>query len=138
MTEKTESKNTLKDTLATGRRKKSVARVRMEEGKGQIIVNNRPYQEYFLRDTLCYLIRQPLIFCNCVKKYDFKINVKGGGIPGQVDATRLGMARALSKINEKFKSILRKKGLLTRDPREKERKKYGQKGARKRFQFSKR
>lgn len=138
MAEEVETKNIIKNIVTTGRRKESVARVRIKEGKGQITVNNKPYKEYFLRESLNYLIRQPLIFCNCINKYDFKINVRGGGISGQADAGRLGIARALSKINEKYKITLRKKGLLTRDPREKERKKYGQKGARKRFQFSKR
>jgi len=122
----------------SGRRKTSVARIFMKKGKGEIIVNNRNYKEYFPTLMHQYYVLQPLKLTNTLSEYDLNVNVRGGGITGQAQAVRLAIAKALVKINEEYKPELRKEGLLTRDPRMVERKKYGQKKARKRFQFTKR
>jgi small subunit ribosomal protein S9 len=123
---------------ATGRRKTSVARVTMVPGTGQIIVNDKPVDTYFPRETLRMVIRQPIELAGLTGKYDIKAKVIGGGLTGQAGAVRHGIARAIVDMNSDLRVKLKKEGFLTRDPREKERKKYGQKGARKRFQFSKR
>jgi len=123
---------------ATGRRKNAVARVRLAPGSGKMIVNNRELLDYFKRETLKMIIEQPLSVTETLGKYDVIAHVKGGGLTGQAGAVLLGIARALVKADEEFRSVLRKNGFLTRDPRMVERKKYGQPGARKRFQFSKR
>lgn len=123
---------------ATGRRKTSVAQVAISEGKGLINVNRKSYESYFPRETLQMVVRHPLELCGMLGKYDINALIKGGGLSGQASALRHGISRALIKIDTEFRQRLKKEGLLTRDPREKERKKYGQKGARKRFQFSKR
>ena len=123
---------------ATGRRKESVARVWLFPGSGRIEVNKRDLMTYFRRPTLEMIIQQPFVVTNTIDRYDVKATVKGGGLTGQAGAMVLGISRALLKSDEELKKPLRKAGFLTRDPREKERKKYGQPGARKRFQFSKR
>ena len=123
---------------AVGRRKESVARVRLIPGKGDLLVNKRPYEKYFLRETDRIIVKQPLDVTNNMNKYDVIANISGGGLTGQAGALRLGISRALLSMDPALKDLLRKQGYLTRDPRAKERKKYGQKGARKRFQFSKR
>ena len=123
---------------ATGRRKESVARVRLLPGNGEIQVNKKPLDEYFDRLTLKLLIRQPLKTTNLLNKFNIIATVKGGGISGQAGALRHGISRALALTSEDTRALLRRKGYLTRDPRGKERKKYGQKGARKRFQWTKR
>jgi small subunit ribosomal protein S9 len=123
---------------ATGKRKTSVARAILRQGKGEIYVNNKPLDEYFPSETLRMIIKQPLTITAVMGKYDVLAKVRGGGLSGQAGAIRHGIARALVEINPDFRAKLKKEGLLTRDPRVKERKKYGQKGARKRFQFSKR
>lgn len=123
---------------ATGRRKTSVARVIMRPGSGQIIVNKKPIETYFPRETLRMMIRQPLELTGMIGKLDIFANVNGGGLSGQAGALRHGISRALVLMDADLRPRLKKEGFLTRDPREKERKKYGQKGARKRFQFSKR
>ena len=123
---------------ATGRRKSSVARVRFTKGKGSIIVNNRPIDDYFGRETSKMVLRQPLELVGIGSQYDISVNVDGGGLTGQAGAIRHGIARALEKIDPDLRTALKKAGMLTRDPREVERKKYGQPGARKNFQFSKR
>jgi small subunit ribosomal protein S9 len=122
----------------TGRRKTSTARVFLRPGKGKIEVNHRKFEEYFPNETLRMIIRQPLQLTNTADKFDIYVNVEGGGISGQAGAVRHGITRALLEYNSEFRPVLKKAGLVTRDPRRKERKKYGQKGARKRFQFSKR
>ena len=124
--------------IATGRRKQAVARVRLSPGPGTIIVNNRPYEDYFPRELLRLAIRSPLLLTQRLGKVNITANVRGGGLTGQAGAIRLGIARAILRLDEAQRSGLRGAGLLTRDPREKERKKYGQKGARKRFQWTKR
>ncbi|HUS86186.1 MAG TPA: 30S ribosomal protein S9 [Bacteroidales bacterium] len=121
-----------------GRRKASIARVYLSAGKGQITVNDKDYKKYFTTGTLQYIVLQPLNLLNVTDKYDIKVNLTGGGVKGQAEALRLGIARALVKLNEEDKPALRTSGFLTRDPREVERKKPGQPKARKRFQFSKR
>lgn len=123
---------------ATGRRKESIARVRLIPGGGQIKVNNMPLVDYFKRETLKMIVEQPLAFTETLGKYDVIANVRGGGLSGQAGAMRLGISRALAQTGEELRASLRNAGFLTRDPRMKERKKYGQPGARKRFQFSKR
>lgn len=123
---------------ATGRRKRSVAKVSLVHGKGNITVNDRDFDNYFPRETLRMIIRQPLQITGMTGKYDVVASVKGGGLSGQAGALRHGIARALVSVDTDMKSKLKKEGLLTRDPREVERKKYGLKGARRRFQFSKR
>jgi small subunit ribosomal protein S9 len=123
---------------ATGRRKESVARVWLTPGEGKIQVNKQELMNYFRRPTLEMVIRQPLVLTQSEAQFDVSATVRGGGLSGQADAMVLGISRALLKANEELKKPLRDAGFLTRDPREKERKKYGQPGARKRFQFSKR
>ena len=123
----------------TGRRKSSVARVRLYEGgTGSIIINGRDIDEYFGLDTLKLLVRQPLVTTNTLGKVDIVVSVAGGGVSGQAGAIRHGIARAMLQAGEEYKPLLKKAGLLTRDPRMKERKKYGLKAARKASQFSKR
>jgi small subunit ribosomal protein S9 len=122
----------------TGRRKTSVARVRLVPGEGKIIVNKRPLDEYFGLKTLELIVTQPLNITDTVGKYDVLAKVEGGGVSGQAGAVRHGIARALLKVDGEFRLPLKKAGLLTRDPREKERRKYGLKKARKASQFSKR
>lgn len=123
---------------ALGRRKAAVARVYVSEGTGKIIINKRDLEVYFPSSILQYVVKQPLNKLGVAEKYDIKINLDGGGFKGQSEAARLGIARALVKINPEDKSALRSEGFMTRDPREVERKKPGQPKARKRFQFSKR
>lgn len=123
---------------ATGRRKRSTARVNLVPGNGKITVNSREFEDYFPRETLRMIIRQPLNVTGMLGKYDIIVKVEGGGDSGQAGAVRHGISRALVLVDADFKSKLKKEGLMTRDPREVERKKYGQKGARRRFQFSKR
>jgi len=123
---------------ATGRRKTSVARVVMKAGSGNITVNKKPADTYFPRETLRMVIRQPIELAGLTGKYDFSATVTGGGLSGQAGAVRHGIARAIVDMNSDLRPRLKKEGFLRRDPREKERKKYGLKGARKRFQFSKR
>jgi len=123
---------------ALGRRKTAVARVYLTEGKGSIIINKRELNEYFPVGTLQYVVQQPLNLCEVAGQYDVKVNLDGGGLTGQAEALRLGISRALLKINADFRPKLKAAGFLTRDPREVERKKPGQPKARKRFQFSKR
>ena len=122
----------------TGRRKSSIARVYLSPGKGKITVNGRSFDEYLCRGPLSMVVTQPLFALDSTKSYDIRAQVKGGGLTGQAGALRLGIARALIQVNEDFKKELRAGGFLTRDSRRVERKKYGQPGARKRFQFSKR
>jgi len=123
---------------AVGRRKEAVAKVTLLSGKGNILVNKQPYEKYFIRETDRIIIKQPLQVTNNLDKYDIIANIVGGGLTGQAGALRLGIARALIISQPELKDSLRKHGFLTRDPRMKERKKYGQKGARKRFQWTKR
>ena len=123
---------------AIGRRKSSIARVNMSSGKGAFIVNNRPIENYFGRDTLKMVMDQPLELLQLAGKYDISAKVNGGGLSGQAGAIRLGIARCIEKINPDNRLLLKQAGMLTRDSREVERKKYGQPGARKKFQFSKR
>ncbi len=121
-----------------GRRKTAVARVYLSEGKGNITVNDRDLINYFPTATLQYKVKQAFALTNTVDNYDVKVNVFGGGITGQAEAIRLALARALCEIDEENRIALKPEGLLTRDPRMVERKKFGQKKARKKFQFSKR
>jgi small subunit ribosomal protein S9 len=125
-------------THAIGRRKTSVARVYLTSGKGDITVNGRPVEDYFTTNMLLYKVRQPFLLTELEGQYDVKINVDGGGITGQAEAIRLGISRSLCMINPEHRVALKPEGLLTRDPRMVERKKFGQKKARKKFQFSKR
>lgn len=122
----------------TGRRKNAVARVYLRPGKGEITVNRREFDDYFPNEALRMIIRQPLNLTDSVSKFDILVNVAGGGVSGQAGAVRHGITRALLEYNSDLRPTLKKAGLITRDPRKKERKKYGQKGARARFQFSKR
>ena len=122
----------------TGRRKKSVARVRLLPGKGNIVINGKSIDEYFGLDTLKMIVRQPLVVTDTEGKFDVFVNVQGGGFTGQAGAIRHGLSRALLDADESFRALLKKEGFLTRDPRMKERKKYGLKGARRAPQFSKR
>jgi small subunit ribosomal protein S9 len=124
--------------LGTGRRKTAIARVRLATGSGKITVNGRPVENYFSLDTQRATVTQPLTITGTADKLDVRVNVSGGGPNGQAGATRHGIARALLKFDANLRPQLKKQGFLTRDPRERERKKYGQPGARKRFQFSKR
>jgi small subunit ribosomal protein S9 len=124
--------------LGTGRRKRAVARVFLRPGNGNITVNGRAYNEYFTTESARAVVRQPLLSTETVDKFDVLILTDGGGFQGQADAARLGIARALVAFNAELRARLKPAGFLTRDPRSHERKKYGQKGARKRFQFSKR
>ncbi len=122
----------------TGRRKDSVARVYLRPGKGEIVVNKRPVEDYFGRETLKMVLRQPLELTESLEKFDIFINVPGGGLSGQAGAIRHGISRALLLALEDSRDVLKKAGMLTRDSRKVERKKYGQPGARKKYQFSKR
>jgi len=124
--------------LGTGRRKTSVARVFLRPGKGEIKVNNRTFENYFKTESARAVVRQPLAATETTDKFDVIVLANGGGTAGQAGAVRLGISRALVEFNAELRSRLKKLGFLTRDPRAHERKKYGQKGARKRFQFSKR
>jgi small subunit ribosomal protein S9 len=121
-----------------GRRKTAVARIYLSEGKGEVTVNKRPLEEYFTTGTLQYKVNQPFELTETAGKYNVNVNVNGGGITGQAEAIRLAISRALCEIDEENRSALKPEGLLTRDPRMVERKKFGQKKARKKFQFSKR
>ena len=129
---------TMVQYLATGRRKTSVARIFLRPGTGEIKVNGRAFESYFPTESLRVPVRQPLLATETAEKFDVLILATGGGVAGQAGAARLGIARALVEFNSELRQRLKKLGLLTRDPRQHERKKYGQKGARKRFQFSKR
>ncbi|MFH1479297.1 MAG: 30S ribosomal protein S9 [Candidatus Omnitrophota bacterium] len=122
----------------TGRRKGSVARVRLMEGSGEIQINKKSLDEYFDRPTLKMIVRQPIVAASVETKVKIIATVRGGGTSGQAGALRHGISRALSSTSPEIRTILKRKGFLTRDPREKERKKYGQKGARKKFQWTKR
>ena len=130
--------STLVQNLATGRRRRAVARVFLRPGKGQITVNERAFEAYFPTEASRALVRQPLLATEMAERFDVMILASGGGLQGQAGAARLGIARALSEYNSELRPKLKELGYLTRDPRSHERKKYGQKGARKRFQFSKR
>ncbi|RIV73751.1 30S ribosomal protein S9 [Flagellimonas aequoris] len=121
-----------------GRRKTAVARVYVSEGSGNITVNKRNLNDYFTTATLQYKVKQPFALTETEDNYDVKVNVYGGGITGQAEAVRLALSRAMCEINEENRGVLKPEGLLTRDPRMVERKKFGQKKARKKFQFSKR
>jgi len=121
-----------------GRRKSAVARIYLNEGKGNITINKRDYKEYFSTSTLQYIVTQPLNIVEAADKFDIKVNLSGGGIKGQAEALRLAISRALLVIDKESRKDLKAAGLLTRDPREVERKKPGRPKARKRFQFSKR
>jgi small subunit ribosomal protein S9 len=127
-----------KGFYATGRRKESTARVWLKEGTGVVIINDRPIDEYFGRETSKMILHQPLQVLEQLGKVDITVNVRGGGLSGQAGAIRHGLARALCEFNPEFRAPLKKAGFLTRDARVVERKKYGQPGARRRFQFSKR
>ena len=122
----------------TGRRKTAVARVRLATGSGKVVVNGRPFENYFLTETLRGVVLQPLNVTETAARFDIQVNVKGGGPAGQAGAVRHGIARALIEADANLRPTLKSNGLLTRDPRMRERKKYGQPGARKRFQYSKR
>ena len=123
----------------TGRRKKAIARVRLiPGGEGNIVINKRTIDQYFGLETLKFIVRQPLVLTSTLDKYDVAVNVRGGGTTGQAGAIRHGVARALLQVDENYRSVLKKAGFLTRDPRMKERKKYGLKAARRAPQFSKR
>ena len=124
--------------LGTGRRKTAVARVRLANGTGKIVVNGRPFENYFPVESMRMAAAQPLVATGMADKYDASVTVNGGGLNGQAGAVRLGIARALLEVDANLRSALRAEGLLTRAPRMRERKKYGQPGARKRFQYSKR
>ena len=124
--------------IGTGRRKTAIARVRLATGTGKILINGRPFENYFPTETQRVVAAQPLTVTGTADKFDVQISVSGGGPNGQAGAVRHGIARALLTIDANFRPILKSEGLLTRDPRMRERKKYGQPGARKRFQYSKR
>jgi small subunit ribosomal protein S9 len=121
-----------------GRRKTAVARVYVSEGKGDITINKKEFKQYFPTPTLQYKVQQPLSLTDNVENYDIKVNVYGGGVTGQAEAIRLAISRALCEVDAEHRLTLKPEGLLTRDPRMVERKKFGQKKARKKFQFSKR
>ncbi len=123
---------------ALGRRKTAIARIYLKEGDGKITINKRDYKEYFPSATLHYVVEQPLSLTDNLGKYDIKVNLTGGGYNGQAEALRLAIARALVKIDEEYRPVLKENGLMRRDPRMVERKKPGQPKARKKFQFSKR
>jgi len=123
---------------ATGKRKTSVARVWLKQGEGKITINKRSIDDYLKRETAKMIIRQPLELTETLGKFDVYVNVRGGGMSGQAGAIKHGISKALLEVNSDFRSLLKKNGFLTRDSRAKERKKYGQPGARKRFQYSKR
>ena len=122
----------------TGRRKTATARTRLYAGSGQIFVNDRPFEEYFPRKTLQMIIRQPLVITKMQDRFDICVNVCGGGVSGQAEAVRHGISRALLEVDETLRGALKRAGFLTRDDRAKERKKYGLRSARARFQYSKR
>jgi small subunit ribosomal protein S9 len=122
----------------SGRRKTAVARIYMQPGEGQIVINNKDYKSYFTTGLLHYTVEQPMALTDNTGKYDIKVNVSGGGFKGQAEAVRLGISKALCEINPEYRLVLKPEGLLRRDPRMVERKKPGQKKARKKFQFSKR
>ena len=122
----------------TGRRKTATARTRLYAGSGQIFVNDRPFEEYFPRKTLQMIIRQPLVITKTQDRFDIRVNVCGGGVSGQAEAVRHGISRALLEVDETLRGALKRAGFLTRDDRAKERKKYGLRSARARFQYSKR
>ncbi len=122
----------------TGKRKNAVARTRIFQGTGTILINERPYEEYFPRKTLQMIVQQALKLTKTIDKLDIKVTVAGGGVAGQAQAVRHGISRALLSLDPELRGTLKKAGFLTRDARKKERKKYGQKGARARFQYSKR
>lgn len=124
--------------IATGRRKKSIARVRLVAGEGQVVINNRSLTEYFGKQTLEMIVKQPLVLTKTEGRFNVLVRVEGGGISGQAGAIRMGIARALIKADGEMRPTLKRAGFLTRDPRMKERKKYGLKGARRAPQFSKR
>jgi small subunit ribosomal protein S9 len=124
--------------LGTGRRKTAVARVRLVSGSGKIVVNGRPFENYFVVESQRTLATEPLVVTDTTAKFDVRVNVSGGGPNGQAGAVRHGIARALLQADANLRPTLKQEGLLTRDPRMRERKKYGQPGARKRFQYSKR
>ena len=124
--------------FATGRRKNSIARVRLMTGEGKVTVNERPFNAYFPRESNRLIIMQPLETAKCEKTLDIFVNVNGGGLSGQAGAVKHGIARALVKMDANLKADIKKAGFLTRDPRARERKKYGKKRARRRFQFTKR
>ncbi len=128
----------LKQFYATGKRKTAVARVWMREGSGEFIVNKRNFEDYFQQDTAKQLITRPLDITGTRGKFNFLVNVRGGGVTGQAGAVKHGIAKALVEYDESLKQSLKRAGMLTRDARIKERKKYGQPGARKRYQYSKR
>ena len=121
-----------------GRRKTAVARIYLSEGKGNITINNRAFEDYFTTTTLRYKVQQPLMLTENIENFDLTVNVFGGGVTGQAEAIRLAVSRALCEVDAENRAILKPEGLLTRDPRMVERKKFGQKKARKKFQFSKR
>lgn len=123
---------------ATGRRKTATARVRIQPGEGKITVNKRSFEDFFPTDTVRGFVTQPLMITGKTKEFDIHANINGGGSMGQAGALRHGVARALEKYDSELRAVLKESGMLTRDPRKKERKKYGQPGARKKFQFSKR
>ncbi|HEY6951091.1 MAG TPA: 30S ribosomal protein S9 [Bacteroidota bacterium] len=125
-------------SIAVGRRKDAVARIKLTEGSGKIIVNKKEFEKYFPLETHRGEVMQPFVVTDTVGRYDTTVNVRGGGMTGQAGAVKLGIARSLVAVDEDMRTALRGAGLLTRDPRMVERKKYGQKKARKRFQFSKR
>ncbi|MDD2967320.1 MAG: 30S ribosomal protein S9 [Desulfovibrionaceae bacterium] len=122
----------------TGRRKTATARTRLYAGSGSILVNGRSYEEYFPRKTLQMIVRQPLVLCKLAEKFDVKVTVAGGGVSGQAEAVRHGISRALLSVDAGLRGLLKKAGFLTRDARKKERKKYGLRAARARYQYSKR
>ena len=122
----------------TGRRKTATARTRLYAGSGQIFINDRPFEEYFPRKTLQMIIRQPLVITKMQDRFDIRVNVDGGGVSGQAEAVRHGISRALLDVDETLRGALKRAGFLTRDDRSKERKKYGLRSARARFQYSKR
>ena len=126
------------NTILTGRRKSAIARVILKPGTGRILINGRTVEDYFPRLSLQSLVREPLVLTQVATKFDCVARVVGGGLAGQAGAIRLGVARALCVVDETFRPLLRKSNFLTRDARVRERKKYGQKGARKRFQWTKR
>ena len=129
----------MEQTHALGRRKSAVARVYLRSGKGNITINGRTLEDYFKEETLRYIVRQPLNVTGTLADFDIKVNLDGGGIKGQAEALRLGISRALCEVDkEAYRPVLKSNGFLTRDAREVERKKPGQPGARRRFQFSKR
>tara|TARA_B100000945_G_C20383539_1_gene598497 strand:- start:278 stop:667 length:390 start_codon:yes stop_codon:yes gene_type:complete len=126
------------DRINVGRRKSSVARINLKKGNGKIIINNSSAKEYFKRDSLVMMLNQPLEIVDFNGKFDFVVNVRGGGLSGQAGAVRLGLSKKLEQIDPSYRVVLKKAGMLTRDARVVERKKPGQPGARKKFQFSKR